>query len=729
MRKNSRLSMRSHRHRNPLKRLVQELAASPIKLLEVGHHLLLGWVLLQTLFGFGGFLAYGKPMTGVSLSLFFLTALHLLIVTLRKEKKGIDWELLLPLPFLVYGWVSYRFISPAPWNAALFLTVYVQAYALYFLVYNSIRGTRSGLWIFSICQLVVVIALMGGFFQYYLFPEWMVTLERERNPAYLHGAAGFLMDPSHLASLLFLFWPVSVLIVWARRFSGPVRILNGFYAIAMLVGILVATHRPGLGIILAVLLILPFFLTRFWPVRRSLWIYGSLVMVACLPLFWFGTDTLQARMVYFMDPPADPLGAASIVTAWQQFLDQPLFGQGMGSFSFLWETARPEGFHGSSLYSSSSYAGILSELGLLGLLLLASPVVLLLARGYAFWAAIPFQTVSKDVQSRMARYPTNHPGRRQLERSHGRMPSAKLILSGLFLGFGAFLVHVAWDESLNFPVHLFVFACILAALAAISRSSRRRTVSSLVGIGTALVPLLLSSWSLGFGIPRFFAQYSVYTANEKLAYLLDDPDRIFVEPELLDGVIDSFETGSQFAPDHAGAWLGRGRAELARIHADIWPSQEIAGKAKEALGKSLELAPDFWLAHFEMGRVLAILEAEPDTIYGHLRQAIAASPARAEPVAFLGSLLLFRNPGSAEGRDLLAEALALDPGYEPAVKFHRRLGVAPERSDGRAVESARAGALSEALLAEQFDISTTGAERVLGAGVMPQPEEMLPAPE
>jgi tetratricopeptide (TPR) repeat protein len=585
------------------------------------------------------------------------------------------------------------------------------------------------LWIFSICQLVAVVALMAAVFQYYLFPDWMVTMDRERNPAYMHGAAGLLMDPSSLASLLMMFWPVSVLIVWARRFSGPVRILNGFFAIAFFMGILVSTDRPGLFVLAGVLAFLPIFMSKFWPIRRKLWLYGTLAGLVCLPLFWFGTDTLQSRMVYFMASHSDAIGSASIHSAWQLFLENPLFGKGMGSFGYLWESLRPEGLQGTSVYSLSSYAGLLAELGVLGLGLLGLPVIFLLFRGIMFWKAIPYLTIDKDTQSRMARYPKNHPNRFKLERANGRTPSAKVILGGLVLGFFAFLFYIGWDYSVNLPIHLFLFASLLAALAAVSRGGRRTTVSSYAGIATGLIPVLLSSWALAFGSPKFYSQYSVYTGDEVLAYRLSEPDRIFVEPQSLSPVLESYKLATELSPANAEAWLGLGRAQLARIYADVWPSEELAGEAKLALEEALSLAPDNWLAHYELARSLAILGDASARINEHLRRAISLAPARPEPPAFLGSLMLFRDRASAEGLQLLNEGMRLDPGYEPAVKFFRRMGAASGDMQSAGGGTTQAGAMSESLLAESFTLDNPGPERILGAGVMPDVEEAIPVPE
>jgi tetratricopeptide (TPR) repeat protein len=240
-----------------------------------------------------------------------------------------------------------------------------------------------------------------------------------------------------------------------------------------------------------------------------------------------------------------------------------------------------------------------------------------------------------------------------------------------------------------------------------------------------LIPVLLSAWALAFGAPKFYSQYLVYTADEELAYLLSDPDRIFVEPGSLTFVAGSYTEAVELNPHNAPAWLGLGRAQLARIYADIWPSGELAAQARDSLEKALSLSPDLWEAHFQMARSLAILGEDPGQINQHLQSALRLAPDRPEAPAFLGTLLLLRGSDPAEGLRLLEGALEVDPLYEPAVKSYRRMG-SMQAGEGRQDQS---GALSEAILAESFVLRDPGPERILGAGIMPAPEEILTTPE
>jgi hypothetical protein len=723
--------MASRRYKNRFYRFLHKLGESPIELLEGLQYLVLGWVLFRTLTGFGGFLGYAEPMIEVSAGLLVLAALHALVVGFRRNRPGPGWEVLLPLPFLLYAWAHYQFLSAVPWQAGLLLVVFVQAYALYFLIINSIHGARTGLWVLGICQLIVVIALLTAFFQFYQFPEWMVTLDRERNPEYLGaGAAGLLLDPVNLGALLVLCWPASVIIVGLRRFSGPWRMLNAFYILAMFVGLLLSAHRPGLFILLAAMALLPLLLTRRWQLRWKFWRIGLLVLAATLPVFWFATDALRLRLLHFWDYPADALGAASLSTAWAQFDAAPLFGQGLGSFGFLWESYRPAGVEGTSLYPLSSYADVLAETGIVGLACIALPVLLLWLRGFLTWRHTPYLTVNKDVKERMDRFPKGHPGRARLERSHGRAPAVKIVLGSLLMGLPAFFAYLVWDYAYKLPLHLFLIACLLGALAVFGRRASAVEANRVTGLLSGLVPLLLASWAVAFGVPRLYSQYLHYTTSERLEYLLEDPDRIFLDPGSLTIVLQGFDGAIRLNPDHAGAWIGTGRTWMARLYADLWPAAELAEAAMEPLGKALELAPRSWLAHYEAARAQAILGAPEERVHGHLRRAMELAPHRAEPPALLGSLILLDDSRSAEGRELVERALDLRPDYQPVQNTMRRLELNLRQNREADAGGARVeGVFTEALLAEQFEVIGNPRERILGAGIPPVPEEVIPTPD
>ena len=680
--------MPTHRQKNRFLRFFYKLGQSPVEGFELLQYGVLGWLLFQTLAGFGGFLGYSRPMVDVSRTLILLGALHALVILFRRRRPRPQWLMALPLPFLLYSWLHYRFLSPAPWEAALFLTVFVQAYVLYLVVLNSINRTRASLWILGICQALALVALLAGFFQFYQFPGWMVTLERERNPDYLQGAAGFFLDPLNFGALLMLFWPATVLMAGMRRFPGPVRLLNASFLVAILVGLMLSAHRAGILTAGGLLLILPFFLSDR---ARSRW---KALRILCggfligLPFCYFGSHILRERLLYFLNYPVDSAAEGSVAVAWSQFLERPFLGQGLGSFGLLWESFRPEGLTDGVRYAVSAYAGFLAEFGLLGVLCLGLPALWLFYRAARTWAETAFISLDKDARERMERLPKGHPARRQMEQSGGKAPLEKLILGAMIVGLGGFIVYAAWDYVLKLPVFLFLLAILFAVLGFFVGGkmplSRRRSSG---GLSVGLIPLALAVIAVVFGVPRFQSQFYVYTADERLSYLLEEPDRIFLEPDEVTQVLDAYTAATRLNPEHAGAWTGLGRSWLAYLDADLWAREELAAEALPALEKALQLSPSSWIAHHEVARALAILEPGSRAVQDHLRKAVRLAPHRPEPLAFL---------------DRLKRLRGIDPG----------LGGGTE-------------GLTEAMLAERHPVRGRPGERILGAGVMPPPEEPL----
>jgi len=691
------------------------IGQSPLSLVEGLQFFCLGVVLMVVLAGFGGFLPFAARMVPVSVLLLALAALHALILCLRPVRPGLEWEQLLPLPFIFYAWLHFQFISPASGSAALLLTVCVQAYAIYLIVFNSLADSRSAVWLMVVCQIVVVVAMLIGYMHFYLFPDWMPVPGRARVPEYVHGAAGFLSDPANLAPLFLVFLPFSILVAWTRRYSGPTRVLNGALACSLLVAFVLSTHQWGLAAVALVLLVIPFFLTREARVWRRLWGYGGLVLALVGVLAWYGTQDLSRRMRHLAEGRGDDLAAASIQTAMAQFGEHPLLGGGLGSFGAVWESHLPAPAQGASEYAVSAYADTLAELGMVGLLCLALPLGLLLLRGFLVWRAMPFFTFDRDTTERMRRMPLKPHLLRRIERESGRVPTAKVLLGAILPAMAGCLVYAGWDYFHKLPLYLFLIGALLATLAVASRNFTRTPATRWTGLATSLLPMLLLSWAAAFGVPRFQAQHMVYTAEERLSLYLQEPERVFADPGSLSLLEAEFRGAIGLNPRHADAWFGLAETRLAHLHAALLPPAQIAAQALPHFAEALRLAPRSWRAHFGMARARAMAGVPDREVEAHLRAAVQAAPHRAEPAALLAGLLLRRDPAAAEGRALLERALALDPTYEPALGTARRLQLG----------SADA-ALPLGLLAEQFELRIGSRQRVLGAG-LPVPEPgMLP---
>lgn len=677
---------------------------TPTSLLELLQYALLTALFLQLLIGFGGFTPYARPMQGVLVTFTLLSAVHLLWMMFGGQRRSPSWEWLLPLPFL--AWAALWGLAGASTEGRLQLLGWAVAYGVFVILCNSLHNSRR-LWaVVFLLIAVVFVALMGAFFQYYVFPQWVVTLERERPAAYLGGAAGFFMEPLNLAALLVATFPMVALIAFMRRLSGPVRMFCGFMVGAMLVGLLLSGNLLTGVSLLVYFLLLPFFISRYGRFRWRFWGYGALILVLLAPLIWFGTTELRDRVILWTSGAADPVASASVQAAWSVAQGHLMTGTGLGRFGYFWEAHRPEALLAASHYPANSYAAALAEVGLLGLCLLLFPALGLLALLFKRWMSAPHLAVSKDVRSRMDRMGRGHPGRLSLERQHGRAPTAKLLGGAVLLGCLGLAIQLWGEASLWLPFLGAVVALYCALALCLGRTER--VGSRWLGYWTAALPALVAAALAAGGASPFMSQHLVYTSDEHLEFLLADEDRIFMNPRLLGPVMGDYALALEIYPRNAAALEGLGRSHLGRLAAEMDPPAEIAMTAIGYLERALSLEPRLWKAHFGLARA-RLITGQIEAAESHLRMARELAPAQVGPTALLGLLLLLEGK-TDEGQRLLQRAKALDPDYAALASARRRIDLLV--ASGR-----RAGPAEYATLGTQIGKVVPLRERVLWAGV------------
>jgi hypothetical protein len=676
---------------------------TPSASFEMLQYVLLGALLLQLLVGFGGFTAHAEPMIGVLGTFAVLSVVHLIWMLFGNRRRASSWELLWPVPLLGVAFFSSQAGLVV---GQLQFFVWLMAYGIYVILCNSLHDSRRLWTVYFLYLGLVFVALMGAFFQFYQFPEWVVTLERERPAGYLNGAAGFLMAPVNVAALLVLALPSVALIFFMRRFSGPVRMFCGFMVIAMLVGLLISGNAITGGIILLYFAGLPFFVSRYARFRWRFWGYGLLGLVALAPLVWFGSSDLRERLILWATVDRDGVAVASVEAAWAVASDHLLTGVGPARFAHYWEAVRPEGLSASSLYPANTYAALMVEMGAVGLLLMIGPAIWIFLMLLRRWWAAPHLALSKDVRSRMERMGRGHPGRLSLERQHGRAPTEKLLGGGLVLGLIGTAIQFWGEASLMLPLILVAMAIFFALAVALPKA--QRTGPSWLGYATAVLPALLATWLGAVGPTAFYGQHIVYKANEQLEVLLSNEDRIFMAPTILAPLMVEYEEALALNPAHVGALEGMGRAHLGRLAAELDPPEEIASVAIAYFDRALEREPRLWKSLFGRARARLILgqlaEAEAD-----LRKTLELAPSQVGPTALLG-LFLEAQGRSAEAESLLARASALDPDDQATVSARRRLELL--KASGQRIGSAEYTAL-----AAQISRIPPQPERVLWAGV------------
>lgn len=693
--------------------MIWSIGHTPLRFVEFIQFGLLSWVLIEALMGFGGYLAYGEPMVGVSKSLLLLSGIHAFVLLFRGHRPGIDWILLVPVPFLAYAWVHFRFITPTPWEGGAFFAVYLQAYVLFLIVYNTVHSPRSAKWMLALLQIPVLVGLLVAYLHFYVFPDWVQSPDRIMNPDFRHGISGFLHDPTNLGFFLVGILPLCLVFIVKHFRQGPSWIYYSGLSVCLIFSILMSANPWGLLAMTLMMLGVPFFMSAEWRKRLKAWKLMAILFPVGVFLSWFVLAAIRDRLLYLLHGSGDSVGATSREIAWKIFVENPFIGKGLGSFGSVWDQYAPAATAGVSRYAVGSLSDLLAEMGLVGLILFLLVAVSLTIVVFRAWRDTPYIRLNKEVAGRLKNFPPKHPLHKRLLREKGKMPTRKAVLGGLFLGSFGMLLYTLFDYVLKLPVGMFFTACLAGAAAAFARGYRGETVKGRWWIVPVLVPVLLSLWAAYVGGPRFYANYLTMVGSEELSPLLADPDRIFQDQGDLHHAIAMLEQAVDLLPGHGEALTTLGTAKLAVLIARLESPETIGENAMPVLEQAVEVSPDSWEAHFNMARGLMLTSGSAEQVEDHLRKATLLAPGRMEPAAALGSFLLMGNPRSKEGRELLQGAVEGDVVYAPARDILRRLG-----SAGSARELSARTILSSVALAEQFQVLPDLPNRINGAGIL-----------
>ncbi len=168
---------------------------------------------------------------------------------------------------------------------------------------------------------------------------------------------------------------------WLHRLSflDGKTLLLGFGIIVMILGLIVSASRAG---ILSLLLSLGLSLLLFYDFRNGKKLLKRSVLIFGLALVWagwIGTSALVTRV----STVSEDLRLRWVI--WENTLqilkDFPLFGSGLGTFAQIFPMYRTFHFRGLVTHAENDFLQLASEVGLLGLGLLAILFLLLLLKG------------------------------------------------------------------------------------------------------------------------------------------------------------------------------------------------------------------------------------------------------------------------------------------------------------------------------------------------------------
>ena len=482
------------------------------------------------------------------------------------------------LPFLIYLYVSYLFLTPVPWLAKRELLMGCQGMVVFWVVLHNLRR-KECIWFFLIA--LVALAFISVFIAYYQYlsqSDWL-PMGRKQVDTYDGRASGTFGIPNSLAALLISIIPLLIVIGITTKKSVNLRILCFYLAIMFCGGIVITGSRGGsIGFICA-LLVLPYFVTRRVIDRLKFFFAVVIVGVVIFLTVYFYVDSYKQRVDYLVDYRGESSRKILWHASWEIFKKHPLIGSGAASFDHYFEHYRLDSLQLRARYTHNDYLNTLSDYGLLGFILLFCPALYLLWRGWAGWRNLPFLARSRDSKEQAT-------------------PTSKLFLGGLLPGVMAFSIHLFVDFHLKILALLLVVSSFFGLIIKCSSTSDwglpgKRWVSGL-WFGFTLILGLCLGWE---GMKSFKSAERYFVARERLDHYFDNLDSMRLDEAYLNETIRTFEESTKWDPHNAYAWGDLGMATLQTYYINPEHYKSIGQEAEKIIEKALAITDQVWSFH------------------------------------------------------------------------------------------------------------------------------------
>lgn len=427
---------------------------------------ILGLVLATLVFGplaFGGV----RPSEFVVLQWLIVGALGLWLVRLWAAPQ---FRFLLPpnawaiLPFVAYGVWRYRTADIEYLARQEFIQVALAA-VLFLIIVNNLYA-QNNIRIIVVCLVTIgTLLAMHSVYQWLTGSQRIWLLERPGNEG--RGSATYVC-PNHLAGFLEMICPLAITCTVLRGYSIVPRILFGYAAFVMMVGIAITGSRGGwLATTVGMAVLTVILLQR----RRHAW--GALVVLILVigTGTWFYSKALGPRLD--RNPSSGKLEDIRLViwqSAKQMWKDHWWTGVGPDHFDYRYRGYRLA--HWSAQLrpgrTHNDYWNTLADWGMAGLILVLLPITVT-----AFGVVITWKYLQRG----------------------GEMAGNRVsVVLGCAIGMICLLVHSFFDFNMHIPANAFLATTLLSLIAAHWRfASQRFWLTARWPVRVIATPLLLGA--------------------------------------------------------------------------------------------------------------------------------------------------------------------------------------------------------------------------------------------
>ncbi|QQL44473.1 O-antigen ligase family protein [Sulfuriroseicoccus oceanibius] len=601
------------------------------------------WIAAQiagVTFFFGGALNTGK---GMVFSTWMLAGLavwfSLWWVCLPEGRRVIRPVGFLFVPWLAFLAVSNWVITPAPWVGRLELFAFCHAAVLFFVVVHAVRSARAR-WILVGGVLGLGLAALGvAVYQGYVDTGWHPAGGRVWEQ-YAGRSVGFFGNPNSLAALMLLLIPAPLYLALDTRRGLTVRVLGGAQVLAFFWCHVLTVSRGGVLAILPMLVLGGFLFCSGW--KRRVGVAALLLVV--YGLVFFGQSTMNERVggrfAGMMEAKGESSRQLLYPAAWKLFLNEPIAGNGVGSFPVLWDELVPVNNAREAKYAHSDYLQTLADEGVIGFVLLYGPLFGLLVFGLI-----------------------------RVMRERDDFSGARMWLAIAVVGLCGFAAHNAVDFLMKIPSLLFLQFVMLAWIASVF-FKREVVLDDASGARVMMVvcAALVASWGLAVVRPVFEVERMTYGADNRIYHLKSELSA--GEPldgELLQEASDEYAAALLLDERYVPAWAGWGKAKLLFRHLHPKATPRVVDDAVADFDTAMELGRPTWRQWADRGDALAVMPSRYGEAVASYQKALGLAPEHSILWIRYANLLI-RNPAAyPQAMAALQRALEIDPGNEQVI--------------------------------------------------------------
>ena len=484
-------------------------------------------------------------------------------------------RLLLPpvvwIIFIFIGYALYHYLTADVEYTARSELLRLLSYGMMFLIVinNLYKSNHMQIIIYAVVLTGALIAIYG-IIQVIIGSDhvWHFT----RPAQYLGRGSGTFINPNHFAGWLGMLLPLCLSCVLIGRINLTMRILLGYSALMLLLGIAVSMSRGG-WISTSMMLFVFVGVIGFQKKFRLKVIIITFLFFTAISIFFIKSDFAQDRISRANTPGTlDHVESRTElwISAYQVWKEEKLFGVGPGHFDHRFSAHRPPTLQSQPVRVHNDYLNILVDWGIIGLILVA------------IW----FSTLAYVIKKCW-----KYSQRTASDFSKKTSNRAAFVLGGT-IGLGSLTIHSFVDFNLHIPSNAILASTIAALLTSFIRFA---TESYWIPIK---ITLRLSLSIFICGMAGLMIHQSIVQLRELQSLNAAQQAKSFPEQ------IAQLELAMKREPNNHETAASIGEIYRIKANSLSTPNTPEMEKARKWLQRAIELNPYDAYSHARLGLIL-----------------------------------------------------------------------------------------------------------------------------